>query len=1596
MASSEDGKDEAEGSASEASVFQPVLFKGVSGSLTLDGDGICFEPKGKGSRKAKVTTIPWSKVEKHTPSPPKHAKAMLKIIFFGGDSVVFQVITRDIIKELTNDVAKRLDTYQKRDSKPGGKEASGESEKENEEGSSDVDEDSPNKEAPETPRETDHKAAENEALSNHEEESSKKEEDNRISKEDEDDPENKSCDPEIAEMGGSTKSTSAPSEQQELKVAERKVDDPSENETTNQESSATITNNASVTDGEIPKNSSENSEKEGAESLQNSQKDGGVLESPEAGISGDKDNSSEKDAVATESSAGDILLETADSAEKEEEPLRVNGPTAVQASGSTEQGFSPAEPSEAGVGSLEKSGDVLEDSGEFIALDKANTTEKQEATPDTLEGESSAELNGDDEKRSADPGGDSSMEESSSVEKVGVSSVVSEAEASIEEPGETPAGYVAVENSEKSHADIKPREAPKEESDTAGDAENAEEKLKATAIAKEEASTEKVIISKNEEASAEQSEPSETAAELIVTEKVEIEQEPPKTAEVEIQEPSEAAKELASEGRNLVEEKPSDTSGGEMTMEIKTEEKPPQGNTSAEAELVDDTSVDNATSVESREGTSQQSTDTATSPTEKEKPPVKNDGILETENEPSESDAPDEVVAREEALAEKGSNLKDKEVLALTAESSEEGNALEEGGEYAWPEDDEEEETSNRSDDSIELLILQAKQPRLAPQGEYSAEDLDIVDEMPPDDYIPDDGPAGGKRCSLLGKEVENDEEPPEEDYDILLEHIIEDTNIEKVPEEEDITENSEDPRTCSLLGGDSPSVTSEDDFDAIFDGTARRGPVKKNNKAKEEKRHKLVRSDSTSDESDGGWSDEDEHDKKRTKRHNDSDRKAQLASDSEGDDSVGAILKKSRTRALAGPDEEITFFDDDNPDESMEDSPISLLEGASLTLALAQSREESAPGSQSSEETMSLTGMTAISSISSEGDGPESVSSSSEDRMYSDEEDDTSRSNSESSETASFADDADDYSDDDSSDQDKSSDEDSDDSVSSSDESGESDDEDSSSESSDDSGVMTEYHDPASAWLTGDIPEARVKNLKKYKTKPNGEPVERWHDATWKPTYGRWEEGIDIITHLEKTINTPFLDAAGSFAKIENIKEAKHALALVMESIRMGRGEFENYITYASDDDSDGSESEDESSSQEYSSEESSEEDYSSDDDSYYSSSEEEEDLDAVAIENAVVSKLKAEIADKDPEQAEQIVDYMLQHITDDALRAKIKARVKDPDGQYRGPDDLQEGELATSSKQAKHSGSPEEFYDWAKYAAASLEKASGKKSKKTLEAASAADPAARGKADIDWKKYAKEQEKKTEQTYAQPPPPPGDNAQAVVGAEEAEGEARGSKKKAPKSLSVLEAFLDIGPYRIEVVEKWTSRPVAEDQEACLFNWKGFARDRKFFNWKKYAKAQGNTTKKEKKIGSEEAAKERNYSNEAGGGEEKKSDEMPESTAKAEGKGSNVTGIDLLKKLISSPDDKTRAILLDQHIAPPTPDNTAPFVSPDDLLQAIAKFVEMIRKIKQSDNVPEITSARQVAIVARLAIIKIYGEGSEELRKFELGLAPAFAPGAG
>ncbi|CAB9528985.1 expressed unknown protein [Seminavis robusta] len=96
-----------------------------------------------------------------------------------------------------------------------------------------------------------------------------------------------------------------------------------------------------------------------------------------------------------------------------------------------------------------------------------------------------------------------------------------------------------------------------------------------------------------------------------------------------------------------------------------------------------------------------------------------------------------------------------------------------------------------------------------------------------------------------------------------------------------------------------------------------------------------------------------------------------------------------------------------------------------------------------------------------------------------------------------------------------------------------------------------------------------------------------------------------------------------------------------------------------------------------------------------------------------------------------------------------------------------------------------------------------------------------------------------------------------------------------------------------------------------------------------------------------------------------------------------------LVLKLIGLPDDSARAKELRNTIYPST-DKDKLLVKPDELLLAIAHHAQSWKG--QPDSKEKIGSLRQVAIIARLVIMKLYGSKSPELKQFEDGLRPAFA----
>ena len=97
-----------------------------------------------------------------------------------------------------------------------------------------------------------------------------------------------------------------------------------------------------------------------------------------------------------------------------------------------------------------------------------------------------------------------------------------------------------------------------------------------------------------------------------------------------------------------------------------------------------------------------------------------------------------------------------------------------------------------------------------------------------------------------------------------------------------------------------------------------------------------------------------------------------------------------------------------------------------------------------------------------------------------------------------------------------------------------------------------------------------------------------------------------------------------------------------------------------------------------------------------------------------------------------------------------------------------------------------------------------------------------------------------------------------------------------------------------------------------------------------------------------------------------------------------------LVLKLMAMPDDASRAKELRDKVAP-TPENKGEvMVKPNELLLAIAHHAQHWKN--DAAQKPKIDRLRQIAIIARLVIMKLYGSDSPELKQFEDGLRPAFA----
>ena len=794
---------------------------------------------------------------------------------------------------------------------------------------------------------------------------------------------------------------------------------------------------------------------------------------------------------------------------------------------------------------------------------------------------------------------------------------------------------------------------------------------------------------------------------------------------------------------------------------------------------------------------------------------------------------------------------------------------------------------------------------------ESSREDLDIVEETQPDEYddIECEKPSDGYKTEVPAVTAFDENDFDDDEY--------EEEEEEEVIEDEDDYEEEEyedEPQMSSLLGGNDAFGEDDDsveDFDVLAGKPIREGESNEGY------------------ESDGGWSDEDEHN--RNRRHHRHHHGHDYGSD--GDDMV-----------VDG--EDMAFFDDENPDEYGEESAISMLEGSSLPRALLEREEgrdktdnESASVStQSSEETMSLSGMTGISSVASSA-----ISNSSSEEGESKSDGDLSQSD--SSDTASFEDGS----------------EISEGGSESGSSSGSSDGSESESQSeseseSEESEEEEVFTDPVSAWLTysetGDdnvFPEAAPKGLRKKIRK-----TRRKRKESYEPDEEEFYSDEEEEYYLE--------------GEKENLGSEEEDSERMQQSMNL-------------------------------------------------------EDMSVNDLESALVTKLKTELGDDDSGNAEEAVNRMLASIKGDLL-----------------------GDGTPKSKgKSPHKGMPEDFYDWAKRAATKvISKEAGDRATgdgEEVEKSKSSDDTNQENR-FNWKKYAKEHPEKgprEERDEISPPEqentadklevPPGEvesapeeveakGAQAserptttpeedrddaanavdpIAPGRDSSAEVGSSEIKAADEESGQVVEAELKPYDDDLVERWTLRPRSDDPEVRVFNWKGFIKSRKVssaapkrptFNWKKHAKAQKKLAKKKTKVGLDLGAEE-------GATFEAEKLGMQAGAAPPPSSSGDIdNGVDLLKKLITDSDDTTRGAILKQYLAPPpSPEVTRGHVSPEELLKAIAKFVETIRAIKRSDNIPEVTEARQVAIVARLAIIHHYGDGSETLKTFERGLAPAFAP---
>lgn len=104
--------------------------------------------------------------------------------------------------------------------------------------------------------------------------------------------------------------------------------------------------------------------------------------------------------------------------------------------------------------------------------------------------------------------------------------------------------------------------------------------------------------------------------------------------------------------------------------------------------------------------------------------------------------------------------------------------------------------------------------------------------------------------------------------------------------------------------------------------------------------------------------------------------------------------------------------------------------------------------------------------------------------------------------------------------------------------------------------------------------------------------------------------------------------------------------------------------------------------------------------------------------------------------------------------------------------------------------------------------------------------------------------------------------------------------------------------------------------------------------------------------------------------------------------------GMVLLQELLTSESDQSRAKILVSQLAP-KPESNMAAVTSDQLLQAIAEYSIMVQSSSSSQEfqAQEMQNLQQVAGVCYGVLHELFGEGSEEMSRFEQGLHSAFEP---